>query len=370
MVPNSGRTDCECAPQHYNSTSKIWRCFDSEFWSNGGAVQRDSSLQCDECPPCAACQGADAAPQLKPGFRAVAVPTSTDDVRAFLCSPTVEAARIACLGGQNHQGKNANLSDAYGVVPCADGYDGELCQSCAQDFHRVGRKCVQCEGGAWWSSELWVALLLLAMIMLWKYWGKVFLATQLKTWVDQPVDSTGATNIADEQRDSDAVENPVARDDVEALPRNSSAELRQRLRLSTNVSVRSLAAAAADPEKVLTVAFCSMFTPVRTLITYVQVTAQIGRVLHMQLPGGYMQDIMNACKPFLNTWELFVSMDCAGYSGFHTLWLAKVVALPAICMLVILGMFLFDMQRPRMQLHVAQNAAKTRIFCTQAPNSP
>jgi hypothetical protein len=212
-------------------------------------------------------------------------------------------------------------------------------------------------------------LLLLAAIVLWKYWAKKCLAARLKTCLDQPVDWTDAPNTADEQRDSDAVENPVARDNVEALPRNGSAE--RRLRLSTNASVRSLAAAAVDPEKLLTVTFRSMFTPVRTLITYVQVTAQIGRVLQMQLPG-YMQDFVNACKPFLNTWELFVSMDCAGYGGFYALWTAKVVALPVVCLLIIVGVFLFDTQWTKItphELDVAQNAAKTRIFCTQSPNS-
>eukprot|EP01043_Picozoa_sp_COSAG02_P041756 COSAG02_NODE_3490_length_6660_cov_5.207285_2_plen_732_part_00 len=315
MIPNDGRTDCECAPQHYNSTSKIWRCFDSEFWSDSGALQRDSSSQCDECPPCAACQGAQSTPQLKPGFRAVAVPSSTDDVRAFLCATTVEAARVGCLGEQTFDGVDAKFSDDYGVVPCAIGYDGELCQSCAQGFHRVDHLCVQCDGGSWWSSELWIALLLLAVIVLWKYWAKKCLTARLKTCLDQPVDWIDAPNTADEQRDSDAVENPVAGNNAEALPRNSSAE--RRLRLSTNASVRSLAAAAVDPEKLLTITFRSMFTPVRTLITYVQVTAQIGRVLQMQLPG-YMQDFVNACKPFVNTWELFVSMDCAGQGTFST----------------------------------------------------
>lgn len=366
MVPNGGRTDCECAPQHYNSSSKVWRCFDSEFWSDAVVIHEDSSTQCDECPACAVCQGADALPQLKPGFRAVALPASlTEDVRAFLCATTIETAKLACLGGQNYQGLKTNHSD-YGVVPCAVGYDGALCQSCAQDFHRIGRECVHCAGGGWWSSELWVALLLVSVCGLWKYWGKSFLTARLGAWLDQPVDATAAANAPDERRDAGTVENPVARDDaealsVQALPRNSSAE--RRLRLSTNVAVQGSVRllVAADPEKALTVAFRSMFTPARTLITYVQVTAQIGRVIHMQLPGGYMQDIANACKPLLNIWELFVSMDCAGYSGFHHLWLAKVVALPTVCVLVICGMYLVDMHGK--VPHAAQNAAKTRIFC-------
>ena len=54
-------------------------------------------------------------------------------------------------------------------------------------------------------------------------------------------------------------------------------------------------------------------------------------------------------------------MDCAGYSGFHHLWLAKVVALPTVCVLVICGMYLVDMHG-KVPL-AAQNAAKTRIFC-------
>ena len=68
-VPNGLRTACECAQQHYNIANGRWRCFESDYLQTSS--QSNPAVDCDACPPCADCPGADVPPQLRPGFRAV-----------------------------------------------------------------------------------------------------------------------------------------------------------------------------------------------------------------------------------------------------------------------------------------------------------
>jgi hypothetical protein len=384
MVPNGLRTDCECARQHYNSSSNRWRCFDSD-WTDG---RYGSSVHCDACPPCAECLGADFPPQLKPGFRAVNIGTSDVEVNAFLCASTVESAAVACPGGRrqnvsSHTGRN-NV-----VLPCSDGYEGFLCQSCAEDFHRTGHLCAQCVDDE--VSSAVIALLVMILLAAgWKYVGKAAFASRLEAYLANHESLNGEVS-ADTAAAEESVENPLdnlpcGREDGDPLPRNDSSEqarpraLRGRSTSDVGMVVRDSARktvsslAAADPDKVITVAFRSMFTPVRTVITYAQVTAQIGRVLHIELPGGYMLDIINACKPLLETWELVISMDCAGYSGFYSKWFAKVVFLPSVCLVVIFVLFCKEFRKAWQPgggtdvdlMTSAKTTVKTRIFCEHA----
>jgi len=87
-----------------------------------------------------------------------------------------------------------------------------------------------------------------------------------------------------------------------------------------------------------------------------------------------MLDIINACKPLLETWELVISMDCAGYSGFYSKWFAKVVFLPSVCLVVIFVLFCKEFRKAWQPgggtdvdlMTSAKTTVKTRIFCEHA----
>lgn len=341
-VPNGQRTACECAQQHYNSTRNRWRCFDSDYLQL--SAHSDSDEHCEECPPCAVCAGDDAPPQLKPGFRAWDEKAGVSVQRAFLCTSS-KSAKKACTG-------NATL-------PCAVGHTGRLCQSCAELYYKSGHECAECDDGSVLSSEALYLLLLVLLILGWKYRGRKYVAEHLRTYLKNQGDVV-ANTVGGVMSEQNSVDNPLSGD---GEPEAGGAQLERtpsELRRSFKQKI-----AKADPDKIMTVAFRSIFTPVRTVITYVQVTAQIGRVLHIELPAGYMRDVVNGLKPLLEMWELVISMECHGLGGFHNKWMRKAVFLPLTLLVVIFGMFAYDLKHAKDDLALKMAASakvKTNMF--------
>jgi hypothetical protein len=82
------------------------------------------------------------------------------------------------------------------------------------------------------------------------------------------------------------------------------------------------------------------FQPGRILITYSQVTSQLGDVLDFQYPGVF-GDVIEALRPIMDLWGLLFRAlgpsACFGLKGFTCRWLLRVVCLPvnmaAICLL-------------------------------------
>ena len=265
-------------------------------------------------------------------------------MRAFLCTTSGrDELGFACPGGNT-------------TLPCAVGHEGMLCQSCAEKFHKSGQTCVSCGDGNVFSAEVVYLLLLVLLALSWRRIKK-FLAGQLGDYLKKQGEAVANTvgGALTEQNS-----NPLSgADPLEAVGGDQMERTSSDLRRSFKQKI-----AKADPEKVLTVAFRSMFTPVRTVITYIQVTAQIGRVLHIELPAGYMRDVVNGLKPLLEMWELVISMECQGLGGFHNKWMGKVVFLPLTLLIIIFAMFARDRERAKgLDDEMAASAnLKTHLF--------
>jgi ABC-type branched-subunit amino acid transport system substrate-binding protein len=104
---------------------------------------------------------------------------------------------------------------------------------------------------------------------------------------------------------------------------------------------------------------CSV-QPMRILITYSQVTTQLGDVLNFAYPGIF-GDVLDFLKPILDIWGLLFRAlgpsECFGVSGFTSSWLLRVIGLPAIMSTVVLIIFL----RSRSSAEAAM-AAKGNFF--------
>jgi hypothetical protein len=73
--------------------------------------------------------------------------------------------------------------------------------------------------------------------------------------------------------------------------------------------------------------------PLRVLITYSQVTSQLGDVLDFQYPGIF-GGVIETLRPIMDVWGLLFRAlgpsECFGLQGFTSRWLLRVVALPLI----------------------------------------
>eukprot|EP01047_Picozoa_sp_COSAG01_P016087 COSAG01_NODE_816_length_13389_cov_7.068849_6_plen_1558_part_00 len=90
---------------------------------------------------------------------------------------------------------------------------------------------------------------------------------------------------------------------------------------------------------------CSV-QPARILITYSQVTAQLGDVLNFNYPGLF-GDVLDFLKPIMDIWGLLFRAlgpsECFGVQGFSERWLLRVVGLPGV--LVVFSLLLYAVER-------------------------
>jgi hypothetical protein len=76
----------------------------------------------------------------------------------------------------------------------------------------------------------------------------------------------------------------------------------------------------------------------RIVITYAQVTSQLGDVLSFQYPPAF-RAVVDAIRPIMDVWGLLFrvlgSSECFGLIGFTSRWTLRVVVLPVILSLVV-----------------------------------
>eukprot|EP01047_Picozoa_sp_COSAG01_P020513 COSAG01_NODE_1169_length_11408_cov_35.108056_3_plen_2198_part_00 len=89
---------------------------------------------------------------------------------------------------------------------------------------------------------------------------------------------------------------------------------------------------------------CSI-QPIRIVITYAQVTTQLGDVLDFSYPGVF-GDVIEFLKPIMDVFGLlFRAMgpsECFGIQGFTSRWLLRVVGLPAVMSVLVLLVYVFE----------------------------
>eukprot|EP01043_Picozoa_sp_COSAG02_P014325 COSAG02_NODE_589_length_19902_cov_119.928939_4_plen_1346_part_00 len=78
--------------------------------------------------------------------------------------------------------------------------------------------------------------------------------------------------------------------------------------------------------------------PLRILITYSQVTSQLGDILDFQFPGLF-GDVIEILRPLIDLWGLLFRAlgpsECFGLGGFNSRWFLRVLGLPGIMSLVV-----------------------------------
>ena len=109
------------------------------------------------------------------------------------------------------------------------------------------------------------------------------------------------------------------------------------------------------------VALRASFTPLRICITYFQVTAQLGQVLHINLPT-QMSLLLDWFRPMIDIWEVVFSAQCMGFGGFVSKWLGKIVGLPIIAGIVVYVIYMYERCINGIVLHGKGRRAMGHVF--------
>jgi hypothetical protein len=269
---------CGCADGFHNASQQLSVCFDGGY--DAGEYQaalatHDTEINggqlCEHCPTDALGQACfecatDTGTTIAAGYTIPQL-ISTDSRRslqqtespiqlAFRCHNDFDLAIIRCPADPPTPGE------------CSLGYQGYLCQTCAENYGMMpSRLCEPCVGTGFTTKSMLTLVAIIAGLIL-------VIGIGIKYWNKFPY----------------------------------------------KLAVR-----------------CA-FQPMRIVITYAQVTSQLGDALSFQYPPAF-DAVIDAIRPIMDVWGLLFrvlgSSECFGLIGFTSKWTLRVVVLPAILALIV-----------------------------------
>eukprot|EP01043_Picozoa_sp_COSAG02_P052433 COSAG02_NODE_5647_length_4153_cov_5.533300_1_plen_1278_part_10 len=103
----------------------------------------------------------------------------------------------------------------------------------------------------------------------------------------------------------------------------------------------------------------SAWQPIRILVSYVQVTSQVGTSLNIHYPPMFVA-LTNRLAGILDVIDGIIGVECLGLNDFHTRWLTQVVLFPLGLATVAVGMF--EVERRRSSRGTARKHLADNVF--------
>eukprot|EP01046_Picozoa_sp_COSAG06_P039020 COSAG06_NODE_4562_length_4142_cov_30.248330_1_plen_913_part_10 len=294
-TPSTTGEYCVCDSSSYNATSVNINCHEDVF--EEAASQSAAASGCARCGACLDCEDS---PEVRPGYVRLnlAMASSSVDHESSSEDESREYdSRVASV----HVFRCKSLQGCFGstdvnVGGCQQNYTGYLCESCVLGFERAKSDSVRgCRACSASATTNWV----------------VALAT-------------------------------VAFVVVVAKTRNTLA--------------RAIAPDTAKVAAVLAIAR-SAWQPIRIVVSYAQVTSQVGASLNVQFPPMFAE-IADRLAGILDVIDGVLGVQCLGLDGFHTQWLTQVVLFPLGLTATALGVFVVERRRSSLdnaRKHLAGN---------------
>ena len=278
--------ECGCTNSFHNGSQQLSVCFDGGYETaeyETALAEHNSEVEggqfCERCPTdalgqaCYDCvEGTE--PTITTGYTIPQLPSADASRRAlqqvdsqtqlaFRCHNEMDLAIIRCPADPSMPGE------------CSLGYQGFLCQTCAEDYGMMpSRLCEPCAGTGFTTKSLLILVAIIVGVTL-------VVGTGIKYWRKLPF----------------------------------------------KLGVR-----------------CA-FQPMRIVITYAQVTSQLGDVLSFEYPPAFAA-IVDAIRPIMDVWGLLFralgSSECFGLIGFTSKWTLRVVVLPMILSLIVATVYCIE----------------------------
>eukprot|EP01043_Picozoa_sp_COSAG02_P054694 COSAG02_NODE_6232_length_3710_cov_3.154528_3_plen_878_part_00 len=343
-MPDSTAVSCQCQTGDYNASQyRYLQCVSSPV----GFTDTDSVeglAECLPCPPCATCAGGHSEPVLIRGFVELEPMLAQSPPRwrvAYQCDlrPGYEDSPN-CPGGNSVQQVNESNGQVWSA--CAAGYSGYFCQSCAIGYHTVGHQCQPC------ASFSYMRLLLVATTL-----GVAYGVSRSRQ-TSRQLRLSKCFEISREPHQTNAdsmgenlIDNPVV------VERQS--EISDACKLDESVHRPGKFQSRAR------VVYNAMFQPMRMVVTWAQITSQVGSVLNVHYPPMF-RSAVQALSFLRDLSSIFFDAECVGLSGFVSQWLTKVVATP---LMGVLGIVCIYLCRRRRSVTQAWRDTKSYLFgCT------
>eukprot|EP01051_Picozoa_sp_SAG22_P007311 SAG22_NODE_510_length_9598_cov_6.080114_5_plen_965_part_00 len=189
---------------------------------------------------------------------------------------------------------------------CARGFTGPLCQACTSDYAKHNQECRLCHtSNAVVGIEIWMFVTVL-LLMATAYY--VYVVRHARTMRQNP------SRLSEQLQ---TFHNPVGPSEPgQSVPGSKPSEHTGRQQIWLLLQ--------------------TITQPVRILIGFAQVVAQLGRVLHVQYPP-LMTSVFNLIEPLLaDVWGTIVHLDCVGIRGAYAGFILHALALPLFFVVAIL----------------------------------
>eukprot|EP01046_Picozoa_sp_COSAG06_P022113 COSAG06_NODE_1694_length_8699_cov_57.094767_1_plen_2376_part_10 len=297
--------DCQCADGYYSVEMEQLVCLDDEYdeeiIATANAVATlPGSEECRVCPttrlgdPCAVC-AAGTPPAVIPGFR---------ERNELLPSRGHRRFAYRCGGSRVRQNVTAERCPASEHqddlrVPhlCGHGYIGALCLSCIAEYHHVDDRCDECESRVA-NPTFWIVLLVVGGI---PCFASCYACRN--AYVEKKLVKSGGADDFEHEGGMAAYFCPGHIHQVR-------------------------------------VALRSTFQPFRILVTYMQVTSQVGPVLRIKFPDVF-EEIVEVLKS-VNFWDHLFDAECEGLDDFTSMWVVRIIVLPSILIGFIFVYFMIE----------------------------
>jgi serine/threonine protein kinase/ankyrin repeat protein len=283
-------------------------------------AQISATRSCDDvCGVCVQCETDESAPVVRPGFVQfvgdAATATQESATNVFECKN-----KLGCHG--------ANSTASAECI--SKHYEGHFCMSCAPGYRHEATdgadeyECVQCDPttSGWARAALIVVIIAVCALGV-QRWNRGP-QQQPKVRIAHSTEALGASIFTETSFD-----NPV----------NGGGRLS---RDSSDMTLEGVnEGAIAAPSRLsgwLRVLMQAAFQPMRMVVTWVQITAQISGVLQIHYPPMFVSAV-DALRFLQDTTKLLFDAECSGMDGFVSQWLVKVVMLPAAAVLCIAGAY-------------------------------
>ena len=129
------------------------------------------------------------------------------------------------------------------------------------------------------------------------------------------------------------------------------------------VKARHMLASAIAPDTAQVAAVLavgrSAWQPIRIVVSYAQVTSQVGASLNVQYPPMF-RALTHQLADVLDIIDGVLGIECFGLDGFHTQWLTQVVLFPLGLIAAALGVF--TVERSRSSRHTARKNLDRNVF--------
>ena len=336
--PNDQKTGCVCEQGRYNQTEGTIFCFESDF--NEAYKRHVEEFECLACPPCATCPG-DGPATISDGYGVptqdmITSPADGLELNVFLCEQEKRCVRQPFCSADGTQEQkvseiprqNAGRWECSGdlivnssTTLCKQGHTGPLCAVCADGYGTYGGDglCHACDESQPGIHGVMISAVVFAVVV-------TVIVIELKKYKR----AVGKTRQID---GTDTLQNPLRAS-------GPLSQLRQSIQFAVghdesyeiNRTQRRRASKLPILARVI-------FHPTKIVISFAQVLAALGPVLHIHLPP-FMQVLSEFLRSFIFDIRSIVQVDCWKCNGgqrcfnYYFLWCIHIFAIPAMMFLI------------------------------------